>query len=163
MIKHGWVCRAHPRRSNVAFLSILRTTEERCEQCDATEHVLRIVVSEGEEDNIRLTACVICVVVAMDNAMEWRMSRQFAQALANRAAGEQVQAEAKRQKDAYDRRIKETESRARARVPADSGTGGDSSVLPLGIADTRRGAEPMETARRGNKPRGNESANRKRR
>ena len=125
----------------MAFLTIMRTAEDRCEQCDATENVLQFVVSQTEEDNIRLTACVICTVVAMDNAMEWHMSRQFAQALANRAAGEQVQAEAKRQKDSYDRRVRETEDRARTRIPVDGGTGRNTTVLPLGIADAGSSAK----------------------
>lgn len=122
----------------MAFLSILRTTEERCEQCDATEHVLRFVVSQAEEDNIRLSACVICVVVAMDNAMEWKMSRQFAQALANRAAGDKVQEEAKRQKEEYDRRLAISAQRSHSGISASDRNAGHSSVLSDAADDAGR-------------------------
>jgi len=142
----------------VAFLTILRTGEERCEQCDATEHVLQFVVSQTEEDNIRLTACVICVVVAMDNAMEWHMSRQFAQALANRAAGEQVQAEAKRQKEAYDRRVKETEERSRTRILDNSGEGGSANILSPRLDQPGTSQSPASGTRRRNRASGGKKA-----
>lgn len=136
----------------MAYLSILRTQEDRCEQCDSTEHVLRFVVSQSDEDDVRLVACIVCVIVAMDNAMEWNMSRQFAQALANRAAGEQVQALAREQKENLDERLRQARERQTSALPTASATGPSSVVRSDSGPESKGSARPAPNSRRSDRP-----------
>lgn len=96
------------------FLTMVRTSTERCEQCDSTEHVLQLVSSANDEDTVRLTACVVCVVVALDNALGWKMSRSFAVNLAAASVGEQLQEEIRKTRERFKERVTVASERARA-------------------------------------------------